>query len=392
MSDWDLVIAGGGPVGLVTAIAARRLGLSAVVIERNDAPPDKACGEGLMPGAVATLRQLGVDLQGAVELCGIRFLDGHDVASAIFPDERGQALGRQQLMQRLDARARTLGVDILTGHTLREFRYQDRIMHVEATSARRGQVECRGQLLVAADGLRSPIRRRLGYELPARFPGRYGLTRHFRCVPWSNWVEVHWHEKAEAYVTPLGPEEVGVAVLTHGPPGSHDAVLALFPALTRQLAQATERGRVRGAGPLEQRVQGVLAPGVALVGDAAGYLDALSGEGLALGFRSALALVECFASGELWRYPSEHARLAQAYYGMTHVLLGLARHPRLRRSAVRYLSRRPQLFSDLLGVSAGSRVPPSSLVGSALSWLFTHPGHATATHQHPRAMTRDARA
>ena len=377
VSDWDLVIAGGGPVGLVTAIAARRVGMSAVVLERNEALPEKACGEGLMPGAVSTLRQIGVDLHGAVELRGIRFVDEHDVASACFPDERGQALGRHQLMRRLHARARALGVDILFGHTLRDFRYRDRVLHAEATS-RRGRVSCRGRLLVAADGLRSPIRRRLGYELPPRYPARYGLTRHFRCVPWSNWVEVYWHERAEAYVTPLGPDEVGVAVLTHGPPGSHDAVLSLFPALTRHLARATERGRVRGAGPLEQRVQGVLAPGVALVGDAAGYLDALSGEGLALGFRSALALVECFAAGELWRYPREYARLGSAYYGMTHLLLELARHPRLRRAAVRYLSRRPQLFSDLLGVSAGSRVPPASLVGAGLNWLLTRPGQARA--------------
>lgn len=370
VSDWDLIIAGGGPVGLVVGIAARQIGLSALVIEQSQGLPDKACGEGMMPGAVSVLTQLGVDLGGAVELHGIRFSDESATATATFPGQRGCGLSRRALMQKLDQRARGLGVVILSAHTFRDFSYENRVLRAEVISTRSGPQVYRGRLLVAADGLRSRIRRRLGYELPAQPRERFGLQRHFFCEPWSNWVEVYWHDQAEVYVTPVGPREVGVAVLSHGPPRSHAAMLSLFPELQARLA-AAEMGRVRGAGPLEQRVFGVLAPGVALVGDAAGYLDALSGEGLALGFRSAVALVERFASGELWRYPRDHSRIGSAYYCMTHVMLAFARRPRLRRAALRYLSSRPQLFSELLGVAAGSTVPPASVLGATARWLVT---------------------
>lgn len=370
MSDWDLVIAGGGPVGLAVGIAARQVGLSALVIEQSPGLPDKACGEGMMPGAVSVLTRLGVDLTGAIELDGVRFSDDGATATATFQEQRGRGLSRRALMQKLDARARGLGVVILSAHTLHDFSYEHRVLRAEVTSARSGRQVYRGRLLVAADGLRSRIRRRLGYELPAQPLERFGLQRHYRCEPWSSWVEVYWHDQAEVYVTPVGPLEVGVAVLSHGRPRSHEALMTLFPELRARLA-AKEAGRVRGAGPLEQRALGVLAPGVALVGDAAGYLDALSGEGLALGFRSAVALVERFASGELWRYPRDHLRIGSAYYGMTHLMLALARRPSLRRAALRYLSSRPQLFSELLGIAAGSQALPSSALAATARWLVS---------------------
>jgi flavin-dependent dehydrogenase len=358
-------------VGLVTAIAARRKGLSAVVVEQNPELPEKACGEGLMPGAVAVLDALGVALRDAVEFRGIRFVEGADVAAAAFPDRRGRAIGRLGLMQALSARARAAGVEVLPGHTLRDFRYRDRVLSADVSSG--GQLRTlRGQLLVAADGLRSGVRRRLGYELPPRRPLRFGLQRHYRCAPWTDWVEVHWHDRAEAYVTPLGPSEVGVALLSHGAPAPYDELLSSFPALERSLAQSERPGRVRGAGPFEQRVRAVLAPGVALVGDAAGYLDAVSGEGLALGFRAAVVLVDRFASGELWRYPSDHARLCFTHHALTGLMLEIARRPGLRRAIIRYLGAHPLLFSDLLGIASDARAPARSSVGTALRWLLPH--------------------
>jgi flavin-dependent dehydrogenase len=118
-------------------------------------------------------------------------------------------------------------------------------------------------------------------------------------------------------------------------------------------------------------VSSVLAPGAALVGDAAGYLDALSGEGLSLGFGSALALVTRFASGELWRYPDDHARLTAAYQRMTHLLLACARRPGLRRALVRQLSGKPQLFSALLAISANTALPRPTPLARGLRWVMT---------------------
>jgi flavin-dependent dehydrogenase len=371
MTDFDLVIAGGGPVGLVTAIAARQRGLSAVVVERNLELPEKACGEGLMPGAVAVLDALGVGLEDAIEFRGIRFVDGSQQAAAEFPERKGRAIGRLGLMQALRARSLAAGVVLLPGYTLRDFQYRGRVLSADVSAPGRVRT-LRAQLLVGADGLRSGVRRRLGYELPPRRPLRFGLQRHYRCAPWTDWVEVHWHDRAEAYVTPLGAEEVGVALLSHGPPASYDEMLGRFPALERSLAASEPPGRVRGAGPFEQRVRAVLAPGVALVGDAAGYLDAVSGEGLALGFRGAVALVDRFASGELWRYPGDHARLGFSHHAITGLMLEIARRPALRRSIIGYLGARPALFADLLGIAADARVPARSLIGTVLRWVLPH--------------------
>jgi flavin-dependent dehydrogenase len=375
VTDFDLVIAGGGPVGLVAALAARRRGLSVVVIERSTEVPEKACGEGLMPGAVQALRGLGVSLPGAVPFQGIRFVDGDVIASGRFPDQSGLALDRRELMLALYERARVSGVVLQTGCTLRDFDYRGRVLTAHSSSPH-GQGSVTAQLLVAADGLRSGVRRRLGYELPPKRPERFGLQRHYRCRPWTDWVEVHWDDAAEAYVTPLGAEEVGVALLSHGAPAAFETLLRRFPRLEERLAASSAAGRIRGAGPFEQRVRGVLAPGVALVGDAAGYLDALSGEGLALGFASALLLIERFAAGELWRYPSDHARVSATYQLTTGLMLEFARRPRLRRAAIRYLGEQPKLFTDLLGIAVGSPVPPRSALGRALRWTllpFLHP-------------------
>lgn len=365
-----MIVSGGGPVGLVTAIAARQRGLSVLVLEQSAALPIKACGEGLMPGAVSVLEQLGVSLDGASELSGIRFHDAGAMASARFTGTPGRALSRHELMERLERRARQVQVDVRRDHTVREFQASRLGVQVSVSSPA-GALECRARLLIGADGLRSAVRRKLGFDLPPRHPARFGSQRHYRCQPWSSWVEVHWHAQAEAYVTPLGPDRVGVAVLSHRRPCRSEEWPALFPALMCRLAAAPSE-RMRGAGPLEQRSRGVLAPGVALVGDAAGYLDALTGEGLAVGFATGMALVRRFADGELGQYPRDHRALLAGYYRSTEVLLACARHPRWRRLAIRLLGRYPQLFAALLAVSTGCP-PPASARGAALLYRLLSP-------------------
>ncbi len=357
-------------MGLVTAIAARQVGLRVLVLEQSASLPVKACGEGLMPRAVAVLQHLGVSLDGAPELAGIRFHDRGTTATARFHGTAARALCRQELMERLERRARELQVDLRRAHNLRDFSASSAGVQLRVSSPG-GLLECSARLLIGADGLRSTVRRKLGFELPPRHPLRFGTQRHYRCTPWSSWVEVHWHAHAEAYVTPLGADRVGVAVLSHRRACKSEEWPALFPELMSRLA-ASPCERVRGAGPLEQRSCGVLAPGVALVGDAAGYLDALTGEGLAVGFASGLALVQRFAAGQLWRYPEDHRALLAGYYRSTEVLLACARHPRWRHLAIRLLSRYPQLFSALLAVSTGCPPPPTSR-GAALLYRLLSP-------------------
>jgi flavin-dependent dehydrogenase len=181
-----------------------------------------------------------------------------------------------------------------------------------------------------------------------------GVRCHFVVPPWSTRVEVYWSDGAEAYVTPVSAEHINVAFLWEGGRASFTDLLRRFPRLAQRLGGARAEGAVRGAGPFCQRVRRRYANGVALVGDAAGYVDAITGEGLSLGFRSAEALVETVATGRpLGDYEERYVQLSRPYYRMTALLLLLARWPRLRRRVLRVLAEDSELFTRLLAVSNG---------------------------------------
>ncbi|MFJ2394510.1 NAD(P)/FAD-dependent oxidoreductase [Streptomyces sp. NPDC087843] len=328
----DVLVGGGGPAGLAAAIHAALAGLEAVVVEPRTAPVDKACGEGVMPGGVAALRGLGVEVTGR-ELRGIRYLDGTARAEASFRGLGGLGIRRTALHAALHRRALALGVRILPGKVGEVHQSADTVTAAGITA----------RWLIAADGLHSPVRRSLGLELPGRPRGRYGLRRHYRAEPWTDFVEVHWSRHGEAYVTPVGDDLVGVAVLSDSRRG-YDDHLAGFPALTASLhgPAATE---VRGAGPLLQRVRRRVDGRVLLVGDAAGYLDALTGEGVALALASAGAAVRCVAAGQPGAYERAWVRLTRRHRLLTGALLAASRRPGTARLIVPAASRMPLLFS-----------------------------------------------
>lgn len=324
--DADLVVAGGGPVGIGAAIAARSHGLRVVVVEPRDLPVDKACGEGLMPGALELLRGLGVDPVGR-SFVGIRYVrDGRSV-DARFRRGPGRGVRRTVLHEALVARAIELGVSWQRGA----------VTTVEQDDRGVTAAGLRSRWLVAADGLHSVVRRDLGLQAPpaggGRAGARYGLRRHFRCPPWTDHVEVHWSARSEAYVTPVADDLVGVAVL--GPAdGGFDRALDCFPALRSRLRAAEPVTPARGAGPLRQRVIAVRSGRVLLAGDAAGYVDALTGEGLAVGLATARAAVEALAADRPEEYPAAWARATRRYRVLTHGLLAVSARPAGRRALV----------------------------------------------------------
>ena len=126
-----------------------------------------------------------------------------------------------------------------------------------------------GRYLLAADGLHSPTRRSLGLKMCARGPQRFGQRRHYHLRPWSSHVEVHSGSYSEAYVTPVGADLVGVAVLS-ARRVPFEEQLNEFPQLRERLANASAATRARGAGPLRQRAVRRVAGRVLLVGDAGG--------------------------------------------------------------------------------------------------------------------------
>ena len=215
----------------------------------------------------------------------------------------------------------------------------------------------RARLLVAADGLSSAIRVREGLERTVGGEPRFGLRRHFALPPWSDAVEVHFGGGVEAYLTPAGPGRVGVAFLCEGAARrSFPELLAHFPALAERLAGVAFDSPPAGAGPLRRAARERALDRLVLVGDAAGYHDAITGEGISLALSGALALgdalPDALAAGARRAAFASWARgeaLRFARYAATaRLVLGLARRPGTRRSVLGLLARQPALFSRLV--------------------------------------------
>lgn len=334
MTDTEVVVVGGGPVGLAAAIEARLAGRDVVVVEPRAGAIDKACGEGLMPGTLRALHRLGADPAGH-RIDGISYRSPGRHVDHPFRSGSGRGVRRTTLHAALRARADELGVPVVAGRVTAVEQNQH---HVRA-----GGVS--GRWLLACDGLHSTVRRLVGLEATDRGGRRrFGLRRHYAVAPWTDLVEVHWSAAAEAYVTPVADDVVGVALL--GPPGmTFDAVLAGFPELRARLAGAAPAGGVRGAGPLRQRAVRRTEGRVRLVGDASGYVDALTGEGLRVGLAQARAAVATLDDPQA--YERAWVQVTRDYRLITGGLVAWATSP-LRRGIVPVAAGIPPLFGAIV--------------------------------------------
>ncbi len=318
----DLLVAGGGPVGLATALYARKAGLEVVVLEPRTGPIDKACGEGLMPEAVSRLAHLGVDPPGR-DFHGIRYLDGRRFAEARFTKGPGRGVRRTTLVDAMTESARDAGVRFLRA----------RVTAITQTAEAVLALDLKARYLIAADGLHSPVRALIGAARPARGPQRFGVRQHFLVEPWTDLVEVHLLRTAEVYITPVSTDVVGFAVLG-GRPLNLQQALESLPDVSARLKGAVPASPERGAGPLRQDTTARVVGRVLLVGDAAGYVDALTGEGLRMGFAEAEAAVAAVTRDDPTAYAQEWVDITRSYRRLTSALLWAGGRPKLRRLIV----------------------------------------------------------
>ncbi len=384
----EVLIVGGGPAGLATALALRLRGAEVTVADVRTPPVDKACGEGLMPDSLRELRRLGVELTSAdgAEFRGIRFAnhggDKSEIATAHFPvggassSGAGIGLRRQALHARLVAQAMDAGVS-LRWHSPVQLK-EDSAVLVAGEAVRYGW-------LIGADGQSSLVRKWAELERSAILSRRFGFRRHFSVQPWSAYVEVHWGNSGEAYVTPTGANEVCVATVSHDPHCRLDTLLAEMPRLEEKLRGATAVTRTaldteRGAITTTRRLKRVARGRIALVGDASGSVDAITGEGMGVAFRQALLLAECLEAEDLARYNRLHPATLRLPQTMARVMLLMDRFPAFRDRAMRMLVGNPALFDRLLGVHLGAESLPrfAAAKGLEMAWRLAVPSHSHA--------------
>lgn len=345
----DALIVGGGPSGLAAALALRQSGADVLVADVQMPPIDKACGEGIMPDTRLELSRLGVELDSSCGAAfhGIHFCDERSSVSAEFPASPAGGIGvrRTILHLMLADRAAAAGV---------RFAWQTNVELKAGTPVSLNGKPVQFQYLVGADGQTSRVRGWAGLEKGSLLSSRFGFRIHYRVPVWSRHVEVYWSPLGQAYVTPVGENEVCIAYMTRFTQTVRSReLLASLPALQERLQGADKLSRERGAISTTRRLRHVSVRNIALVGDASGSVDSVTGEGLGLGFRQALLLARAVERSDLSLYDQEHPQIMRLPHKMSRVLLLMDRWQLLRSRALSALSRDPRLFAELLRVHLG---------------------------------------
>ncbi len=360
LNSTDVFVIGGGPAGLAAAIAARKRGLSVIVADGAQPPIDKACGEGLMPDGLAALHALGLQLPLAESypFCGIRFLSAALSAEAPFPGGGcGSAVRRTILHRFMIESAEQAGI---------EFLWRTPVTGISPTSVHLGKSTVRSRWIVGADGAHSRVRRWAGLEKSSRPQLRYAFRRHYRVPPWTDHMEVHWGARCQGYAVGVSPEQVCVALASHDPNLRLEDGLCQLPRLRERLAGCEPVSTEIGAITANRRLRRVWRGNVALIGDAAGTVDAITGQGLGLAFRQAVALAHCLESGNLAPYQLTHRRLMLRPLIMARLMLTLDGRPRLQHRTLQVFRKHPLIFRRLLALHVGA-LRPRQLASNALS-------------------------
>jgi flavin-dependent dehydrogenase len=358
----DVFVIGGGPAGLAAAIAARQRGFDVTLADAAVPPIDKACGEGIMPDGIAAARSLGLEWNADAghPFRGIRFCDPVASVHADFPTGHALGVRRIELHRIMVEHAMACGVRLSWG---------TRIAGISSHGVQVGDRMIRARWIVGADGSHSPVRRWTGLDASHHEGRRYGFRRHYRVAQGGEYMEVHWGERCQLYLTPVGPNELCVALISRDHRLRLRDALATFPVVAARLADAEPVNLERGGVTVSRRLKAVARGNVALVGDASGSVDAVTGEGLCLLFQQSLALADAMTAGDLSQYQRAHQRIGRRPEMMSELMLLLDRSRRLRGRTIRAMAADPRLFARLIAMHVGE-LPISGCLtnGLALGW------------------------
>jgi menaquinone-9 beta-reductase len=361
----EVIIIGAGPAGIVAAIAARKFDFQTIVLDARMPPINKPCGEGILPQGVAALRMLGISLpsDSGFPFRGIRFVDEEHSARADFACTTGFAVRRAKLHQLLVSHAIAAGV---------EFRWGARVMEIDQESVTTAKERLCYRWLIGADGQNSRVRKWAGLDRRPVRRKRFGFCSHFRVKPWSNVAEVHWGRGCQIFITPMAGQEVSVAVISRDPGLRLEGALSRFPILAEKLRGAAQTTRELGDATSLRILPEVARGQVALIGDASGTVDAVTGHGLSLSFQQAIPLAEAMRLNDTAHYQHAHKNIAAVPIAMSRLMLLMCGNDWIRRRTIRLFQETPGLFSKLLAIHTESM--PLSSVGMAeiagFGWKF----------------------
>jgi menaquinone-9 beta-reductase len=365
--DADVAVVGAGPAGAAAALFAARRGLRVIVVDKQTFPRDKPCGEGLMPSGRPALRELGLEdavvSAGAPPLNGIQFgLVEEPPVAVPFPAHDGEQAGLGIRRLTYDAQL----AEALSQHSHIQFSPQTEARDIRSGSDGMSTVitttgELRARFVAVADGLRSALRHRLGWTVGPRPPHRYGIVGHWVMdAPVDPWVRITFDRGLEVYEGPVASNQRMVALLCYqdrmrefgGQLESRYRTIA--QAIRPGLRQADLVGSVSAIGPFWYGATTVADRGIFLIGDAAGFTDPITAEGIATGLRQARAFADALALPNAERaYRQAHLRITKDPHRVAALFLRLSRTPSLVDSAIRNHGRSPQTLAKLLGIGFG---------------------------------------
>jgi flavin-dependent dehydrogenase len=377
--DADVAVIGAGPGGAATALFSARAGRRVLLIDKQSFPRDKPCGEGLMPSGRRPLRELGLEERvvglGAPPLNGIQFgLLERPQAAVAFPSHAGERAGLG--VRRFDFDRELIAA--VEREPSIEFCQRLQAVDIRRHSVRPTVItdhgEIRARYIVVADGLRSTLRHRLGWTVGPRPPHRYGIVAHWQMEePVDPWVRITFADGLELYEGPVSGNQRMIGLLCYqermrtfgGQLQSkyRDVARTIRP----HLRNAEQVGPVYAVGPFWYRARIIADRDVFLVGDAAGFTDPITGEGIAAALRQARAVAAALESPNPERvYRRAHHRLTANPRRVASLFLRLSRTPALVERGLRSHDRAPQTLPKLLGIGFGywgfNRITPREWV------------------------------
>ncbi len=321
-----------------------------MVADGNLPPIDKACGEGLMPHSIAAAARIGIRLpeDSGFRFPGVRFHGEGRMIASEFPQGYGLGLRRIILHEELVKQAHHVGVDMLWGTPVTGIGGNTVQLNGRSVSTR---------WIIGADGSASRVRRWAGLDSFSRNSRRFAHRQHFACQPWTDHMEIYWGEACQIYVTPVANNEICAAVISRKPELRLADALKRFPLLEAHLAGVPASSSERGAVTANCGLKNVTRGSVALIGDASGSVDAITGEGLCQAFQQSAALADAIAREDLTHYEKAHRRIGLRPALMADMMLTMDRWPFIRRRALAAMAGQPACFTKLLAGHVGALTP-----------------------------------